>query len=329
MMRLKPLLWIVFVCAGVHPALAQEIVFASVQDAETILSTSDSYSKSMSTFDRAVRMRVRHDPTEKEYLAFAASAATAWPDDERGAVEAAYRDIQAQIARLELPLPARIYLIRTSGREDSHAAYTRQNAIVLPIRMLKTMTGQALRRLVAHELFHVATRAHPQLVDPLYAAVGYQRCGEVPLPANLQSRKITNPDAPKNEHCIRVALSGETVWALPVLVATATRDEILAEGGFLGYVNVILLLVDLPQRGVVARPLPSSKGVEVVGIQDVKGFFEQTGHNTQYIIHPEEIVSDNFALLALGMRDVPSPQILTAIEKVLANYAARVPEPAH
>ena len=220
-MRLKRLLWIVLVCAGVQSALGQEIVFASVQDAQRILSTSDGYSKSMSTFDRAVRMRVLHDPTEQEYLAFAASAATAWPEDERIAVEAEYRSIQAQVGRLRLPLPSRIYFIRTSGMEDSHAAYTRQNAIMLPVRKLKTTTGQALRRLISHELFHVATRAHPRLVDPLYAAVGFQPCGEVRLPPNLSSRRITNPDAPKDGHCIRVLLLGETVWALPVLVSTA------------------------------------------------------------------------------------------------------------
>jgi hypothetical protein len=322
MTNLKALLWLAFFLAGLQSALAQEIVFASVADAQQILGRSDSYSQRMSTFDRAVRMGVRHDPDEQEYLAFASGAATAWPEDERAAVEAAYRDIERAIARLRLPLPARVYFVRTSGIEDAHAAYTRQNAIMLPVGMLKTMTGPALRRLVAHELFHVATRAHPELVDPLYAAIGFHRCGEVALPPGLASRRITNPDAPRDEHCIRVALRSESAWALPVLVSTASRDEILAGGGFLEYVTLVLLLVDAPQPGTVSRPRPH-KDAAVVGVEDVTGFFEQIGRNTQYIIHPEEIVSDNFALLALGTRDVPSPHILLAIEKVLASYVRK------
>jgi hypothetical protein len=60
---------------------------------------------------------------------------------------------------------------------------------------------------------------------------------------------------------------------------------------------------------------------KLVGPQAISGFFEQVGRNTQYIIHPEEILADNFALLILGEQNVPSPEVLEKMRKVLAGKA--------
>ena len=303
-------------------ATAQEIVFASIEEARPFLATRDAYVQSMSAFDRSVRMRVDRDVPEPEYLAFAAAAVMEWQREERGAVEAAYRDIQPAIARLRLPLPKRVYFVKTSGVEDGDAAYTRRNAIVLPARLLGAMRGRALRRLIAHELFHLATRANPKLADALYEAIGFHACGEVELPAPLKARRIANPDAPKDRHCIRVSVEGDKVWALPVLFSLASREDVARGAALLDHVTVGLLLVEKPAGATAARPLAGPKGPRLVTIGDVSGFFEQIGQNTEYLLHPEEILADNFALLAIGERKVPSPGILNRIEKVLEKLGS-------
>jgi hypothetical protein len=43
------------------------------------------------------------------------------------------------------------------------------------------------------------------------------------------------------------------------------------------------------------------------------------GRNTDYIIHPEEILAENFALLVLGAGNVPSPEVLTRMREALAK----------
>jgi hypothetical protein len=40
------------------------------------------------------------------------------------------------------------------------------------------------------------------------------------------------------------------------------------------------------------------------------------GRNTEYIIHPEEILADNFVLLVNGAK-APSPEILQKLDAVL------------
>ena len=300
-------------------AAAQDIVFASRNQARVILSSSDAYSQAMSDFDRAARLATARTVTEKEFLEFAGSAALEWDEEEKGAVRAALEELLPALARLALPLPPRVFMVKTSGAEDAGAAYTRRNAVILSAQGAKTR-GDALRRLLAHELFHVSTRVNPQLADALYAVIGFQRCGPVALPDALASRRITNPDAPKDEHCILVVAEGQKVWALPVLVSALSREELATQGSFLRHVFPLLLLVERAGPGAPAKPLDGNAGARVAKIEDVAGFFDQVGRNTRYIIHPEEIVADNFMLLATGDGKVQSPEILAGIERVLAQY---------
>ncbi len=54
-------------------------------------------------------------------------------------------------------------------------------------------------------------------------------------------------------------------------------------------------------------------------MKHISGFYEQVGRNTGYIIHPEEILADNFALLVLAQKNVRSPQILDDMRTILAD----------
>lgn len=49
------------------------------------------------------------------------------------------------------------------------------------------------------------------------------------------------------------------------------------------------------------------------------GFLEQVGENTNYLIHPDEILADNFVLLVTGKKGVPSPEVVEKLGKVLAG----------
>ena len=53
--------------------------------------------------------------------------------------------------------------------------------------------------------------------EKLYKAIGFEKCDEVEFPAALKDRRITNPDAPRNNHCIRVQVGGKPVWAVPII----------------------------------------------------------------------------------------------------------------
>ena len=49
----------------------------------------------------------------------------------------------------------------------------------------------------------------------------------------------------------------------------------------------------------------------------LEGLYEQVGRNTGYLIHPEEILADTFALLFRAPAKIASPEVPTRIERIL------------
>jgi hypothetical protein len=64
-------------------------------------------------------------------------------------------------------------------------------------------------------------------------------------------------------------------------------------------------------------PLYDGPSPILLDVRQVSGFMEQVGENTDYIIHPEEILADNFALLLLKDRAVRTPDVLNKMRAVL------------
>ena len=50
---------------------------------------------------------------------------------------------------------------------------------------------------------------------------------------------------------------------------------------------------------------------------DVPDYYKKTGANTSYVIHPEEILAENFVLLVQGIQTVQSPGAIETISQIL------------
>jgi hypothetical protein len=306
-------------CHGeVRLAAKSTAVFATVDKAAEILTTRDDFVERLSPFDRAARLKTDRAVSEEEYLKFVAQNVLAWPDAQKKTVESALQAIQPRLEALSLPFPKTVYLIRTTGKEEGGAAYTRGQAVVLPESELAA-GPRALRKLISHELFHVLTRANPDLRERLYKTIGFEKCDEVEFPAGLKTRKITNPDAPRNDHCIRLQIGGKPVWAVPILFSAAGKYDVARGGEFFNYLQFRFLLVERSGDSMGVKAIYDGPEPRLADVRSATGFFEQVGRNTQYIIHPEEILADNFALLVLGETGVPSPVILQKMKDALTK----------
>lgn len=299
------------------------ISFASAAEGRKILTTRDDFVARLSPFDRAARVGTDRDVSEQEYLRFVGANVQEWTPQDETVVKAAWSALGPRLDEMALPFPATIYLIKTSGQEEGGAEYTRSNAIILPQPALDSSHRGSLEPILAHELFHVLSRYNPQLRDKLYEVIGFQPCGEIPFPTDLASRKLTNPDAPKNDHCIRLQARGSAIWAIPVLFSRIPRYDAAQGGPFFRYLDFKLLVVHRAGPGApatydVAHPV-------LLDLNQVSGFYEQVGRNTNYIIHPEEILADNFSLLLRGKTDVPSPEVLRKLSTVLSQSSAQTP----
>ncbi len=300
------------------------VVFATGAQGKAILGSRDDFVARMSPFDRAARLKTDKDISEKDFREFAGKNTLEWTDAEKRKLSSAIEGLQAELKALSLPFPNKVFVIKTTGNEEGNAAYTRTNAIVLPKTELNAPVTKT-KKLICHELFHIMSRANPVLREKLYAVIGFVKCDEVAFPLALLSRKITNPDAPMNDHCIRLQVEGRERWAIPILYSGAEKYSVQHGGEFFDYLQFRFLLVERNDGSPIARPVYDGQKAKLVGADQVSGFIEQIGKNTEYIIHPEEILANNFALLVLQSHDVPSPEIIAKMKAVLSEKRSSEP----
>ncbi len=294
------------------------VVFATVDEGKKVLTARDDFVQHLSPFDRAARVKTDRAVSEEVFLEFVGENVLAWTDAEKERVESFFDEIRPRMAALSLPLPPTIYLVKTSGKEEGGAAYTRGTAVVVPATMLAANRGLG-PKLICHELFHVLSRANPQLRDRLYEIIGFKRCNEIALPGTLRPRRLTNPDAPSNSHYIEVQVDGKPALAVPVLFSRAETYDVTRGGEFFQYLVFQFLLLEREGDGRKLRPMAGDADPRLVTVNQLSGFWEQVGRNTQYIYHPEEILADNFSLLVMQGANVPSPEILEKMKEVLST----------
>jgi hypothetical protein len=311
-------------CFFVRPALAElqlagaKVHFASASEGSQTLKTRDDFVQRLSPFDRSARMKVARVVSEDEYLAFVGSNVIGWSQAQIELVSKVIDALQPQLGDLSLPLPATIQLIQTTGNEEGGAAYTRGAAIILTKDEL-AKDAETLQRFIAHELFHVLSRQNPELREKLYRIIGFEKCNEIELPPELKRRKITNPDAPRNDHFIRLRIDGRDCLAVPILLSSAETYDTKRGGEFFAYLQFQFLVIERSAGSQSYRPVLEGASPKLVGPERVSGFMEQIGRNTEYVIHPEEVLAENFALLVLKKTNVASPEILQKMKEVLPH----------
>lgn len=296
---------------GVAIAPGSRVVFATAAEGRAVLEASDDFIAALSPFDRAVRLGSADGASAEAFLARVGEGAAEWTDPDRQAVARALAAVAPPLARFRLPFPERVLLVKTAGGTEGNAAFTRGPAIFLPAGMLRGR-GDAVERLLVHELFHVLSRAAPGLRERLYAAIGFVRCGVPVLPPALDARRITNPDAPHNAHCIRVVHGGRPVWGVPILFSESTDP---GRGLFASMRSKLLLVERRDDAPPVA--LGAGDSVRMIDFEAAEGFFDQVGRNTGYLIHPEEILADNFVLVVLG-GTIRTPAVTDRLRRLLS-----------
>jgi hypothetical protein len=305
------------------PALSQELRFLDAKQGGAFLATPDEYTRRMSDFDLRVMIRTTQKKTIQDYLALARSAAQSWTADEQQRVAAAFEFIRPELSANSVPLPKEVLMIKTSGAEEWEAAYTRGAAIILPAGDL-AQNEQGLRRLVAHELFHVLARTFPEMTNRIYPAIGFHPCGALALPPDIAGRILNNPDTPRNDHCIEVTSSAGPVTGMPTLLSPDGKFDPDLKGGIGAVLSRMQtgLMVVTPAPGGVARPVLVNGMPRIIPWRELPDLSAKIGRNTGYLIHAEEMLADNFALLVTSAGNVPSPEVLERIRVALRTAGA-------
>jgi hypothetical protein len=118
-----------------------------------------------------------------------------------------------------------------------------------------------------------------------------------------------------NDAYIEVFADGKPIPVMPVLLSHSPKFDPAIGRDIVDYWVLKLLVLEAADATGRMRPALRDGEPVLLAISEVSGFSEQVGRNTGYIIHPEEILADNFALMLTG-RSVENPEVLRKLREV-------------
>ncbi|MGI1662545.1 hypothetical protein ACRDNQ_09925 [Palleronia sp. KMU-117] len=297
------------------------LVATSVETGRTRLSAADVATRSQSAFDRCARVglpQARHVVDEMTYLDFLTTQVVDWDPTEIAQLKLIVAALRPVFAGIDMSVPKVVYLVKTTGREEAAAAYTRHlDTIVLPANMVASLrvpppggddlhpaqTTGYLAGILTHELFHILSKNNPAARARLYAELGFRELAaplvlpDDPAPCGLpySALKITNPDAP----CLNVWIDlvpPDGTAAVPMMPVLMSRSPY--EGGaFFATLEWVFLELDGTMNGWrrgadgQLRLHPSAALLSQ--------YLRRVGRNlTEEIFHPDEILAQSFVIAA-------------------------------
>jgi hypothetical protein len=308
--------WPIGVAAEVPLSERTVARFATVEEGIGALTVRDDFMRAMSPFDRQVLLKTDREVSEPEYLQFLSRHVLAWTQADVDQLAPLLAELSAKLAPWKLALPPLVLLVKTDGQEGAEAAYCRGPAIVLPPRILH---GNRLKHVLPHEVFHVWSSHNPEPRQALYRSIGFEHTEVVALPPALAPRKITNPDAPLNNQFITVDQNGQRMELMPVLFSKTPRYDVGRGGTLFDYLEFKLMALENDDG--TRRPALVGNDPVLFDPAAVPGFAEQVGRNTKYLIHPEEILADNFVFMLEGRVNLPTPRIVEQMGRILQAAA--------
>lgn len=224
--------------------------------------------------------------------------------------------------------PQHIDLIKTkTNHYGPDVYYTRDDAIILPANIFDDKDLNAQMPVMLHEIFHILSRYDVTFRERMYALIGFFPYEEqLVLPKRIADYLLTNPDGVTRRYAIHLINSdGEMQRALPLILSRKERYED-SMPSFFSYLNFDLYPLIRVAADQVTLGL-NQNGESALSLEHNNNFFQQIKDNTQYIIHPDEIMAENFMMAIIAEKNGDfsgfSPegeQLLREVLKILREY---------
>lgn len=205
--------------------------------------------------------------------------------------------------------------------------YTREYGIYVPAPMIQNQGKDLLTRVLIHEIFHIQSRMYPDLQERLYAHLGFQKLEHpVKYPKTFLARTILNPDGTDWDYYIPLTLNDKDVLAFPLIVSANPHFN-PENSDFFSYVKFQLFPIEMKKGMYHINYGENYDGLEKKWMQP---FFETITDNTNYIIHPDELMADNFVFLTQWLDDGVPPEKMSQpgkelLRKLAGEYSIQLP----
>ena len=303
------------------------VTIASASMATALLGSNDEFSLALTDYDRKLRTNSQNAVSKAQFLTFAAAQGQEFWDEEKTEIRRIITEISLAAGGIPLHLPDHIVFVKSTQKEEFDANYTRGHAIVLGRNLFEDGKHNHSDRmkLIAHEIYHIISRYDASLRRRTHEAVGCVYKGsELVLDDQTHRNIITNPDAHEFACALQVtSKSGEKKWVMPATVLK------IANGVTPTFADITtkLLLVDAP--GAQWQVVRGSDG-KAQFIETATTNYEQIMNiNTDYNIHAEEVVAENFPLMLTEKADavnktgtstsINNPEFIKKLKAIFEN----------
>jgi hypothetical protein len=262
----------------------------------------DDFFTKITDADLSVQMKKGFDPSEPhrerlaQYLLFLQKDVRNFKQEEALFVEKCIRNAYKMCSMVSSDLfPKELKIIKIKGKPYGNGTYyTREDCIIVPANELEMPDEAKFTETMLHELFHIYSRFHAEQRLQLYDLVGFHPLEnqDLQIPKQLESRILLNPDGTNFAYYIDIQLAPDkTIKAIPILY-TPSNGYQKNKGDFFGHLKFSLFQVEQSGHGyaVVCKDDASS----TIDMKNIPDFYRQIRDNTDYIIHPDEILADNF-----------------------------------
>ena len=279
-------------------------------EAKIVVDRTDNFFDLLSIADMSIQLRKTDMPesggeSKELYLALLKNDMSEFKPEEKAFMQEVFISAKSAINKINPKLyPDHIELLKTKiNHYGPDVYYTREDAIILPENIFEVPSVRAQMPIMLHEIFHILSRYNDDFRDKMYALIGFEKFEEdLVLPKYVQDRLLTNPDGIRRDYAINLKNDkGEIQRAVPLILTKKERyDETMPS--FFAYLHFDLFpLVKITENQVTLGL--NQKGESSLSLEHNADFFKLIKDNTQYIIHPDEILADNFMMAIIAHRD--------------------------
>ena len=280
--------------------------FASQEEGRQLKLANTAYFEALTQNDIDWKLQTSGQSLE-EFKAVAVEQIGEFTDEEKKAIGKVMDFIEGRVAELgfRLPLSEEIVFIKTDMGDEGHmGGYTQKNEIYLSADEAEYLTRAFQadpefdadyleylihfgRGLISHEIFHCLTRNDAGFRAAMYGLIGFSVMDhEVEFGPDVRNLLLQNPDVEHNDCWGEFTIDGQKRRCALVAVYPGTYAEAAADdpdASFYAYMQSVLVPLDEPDT--------------MIPIEDVPGFYDVMGRNTDYICVPEECLAENFSFL--------------------------------
>ncbi|MBY9011207.1 MAG: hypothetical protein KGD70_02415, partial [Candidatus Lokiarchaeota archaeon] len=271
------------------------------QTASSIIATKDDYILNFSEFDLQSRLSTSEKVSKEDLVEFLSHQTVEWTNSEENIVNRIFDELDISYAPYKEHLLDSVKFIKTTGREECDAAYTRNKIIYVPISMVHYPYDE-LKELIAHELFHVISTHDPKFRNDLYVKLGFNPCPELDVPDEYKHLYVSNPDTIGKNCYVSVYANGAQIKAVPFLYAVAP----FRGGYFFEYFRFTFLESEM--KNSKCSPLYENNRPKFINApQKLFDLCEEIDpYSNQHRLHPEEILAYYWSLLPFSESKIQS-----------------------